>query len=241
MDPRTRSFHTTRWSLVLRAGNRDSPEQGRALEELCGAYWYPLYAYARRRGRGAEQAEDDVQGFFAHLLAKEALAVADPERGRFRSFLLTSFRNFQAGERERAAAEKRGGGRSALSFEGADAEQRFLLEPTHEETPERLFLRDWAVALLGEVLERLRANYIERDQGPIFDALKETLTAGAGGRPLTAIAAELEMSESAVRVAAHRLRGRFRQAIRDEIAQTVEDPAGIDLELAELFSALGGV
>ncbi len=226
---------------MLSAGGRPGPQREAALEDLCRAYWYPLFADARRRGRGPEEAEDDVQGFFARLLEKDSLAVADPDRGRFRSFLLTAFRNYQANEAERASAAKRGGGRRLLSIESASAEERFRLDPGHEETPERVFLRDWAMTILRGVLERLRARYVEREQDALFEALKQGLTGIRGaGRPYREIADELGMTESAVRVASHRLRGRYRQALRDEVAQTLEDPAEVEEELAALFDALAG-
>lgn len=234
-------FVTTRWSVVLAAGRGSSPEARAALETLCGAYWYPLYGFARRSGHDAHDAQDAVQGFLARLLEKDAFAAADPERGRFRSFLLASFRNFLRNEAERAAALKRGGGRVQLSLTPADPDSRFdTREPVHGATPERLFERDWSLAVLEQVLVRLRQRYAARGNEALFDAIKDTLTGHEKPEYLERAAA-LGMTEGALKVAVHRLRGRYRDALRDEIGQTLAEGEDIDEEIAALFRALGPV
>jgi len=222
------SFRTTRWSVVLAAGGTDGR---RALEELCRDYWYPLYAVARRRGHDAHAAEDRVQAFFAHLLEHEVLAAADPERGRFRTFLRTCFENHMNRERERATAAKRGGGRPAIPLDGA--EERYAREPADATDP---FVRAWALAVLRTSLAALRREYAERGSEEEFDALKETLT--APGEPYAAIAARLGRSVGAVKVAAHRLRRRYRDAVRAAIAETVANEGEIEEEIGLLFRAL---
>ncbi len=232
-----RGFATTRWSLVAAAGRPTSPEAGRALEALCGAYWYPLYAHARRRGLDADLAQDRTQAFFARLLEKGDLAVADRARGRFRSFLLAAFEHFLANARDYDHAAIRGGGRPSLSLDFAAGESRLGLEPSHETTPERIFDRQWALTLLDRALARLRDEYHAAGKGPLFDALTPSL-AGDRGTPYVEVAARLGMTEGAVKVAAHRLRARGRDLVRDEIAQTVASPDEIDDELGQLFAAL---
>jgi len=227
-------FATTRWSVVLAAGDGAVP----ALEDLCRAYWYPLYAFARRRGWQPEDAKDLVQGFFARLLERDLLGAVDPERGRFRSFLLTCFRNFMINEAERAAAGKRGGDRVVLSLDHDDPEARFALEPSHGATPERIFERDWALALLASVLADLRAGYRERGKENQFDALKEYLAQPGSGSSYAETARTLEMTEGALRVAVHRMRQRYRAALRTAVADTVSEPPEVEEELASLFRAL---
>lgn len=229
-------FATTRWSLVLAAGETTTDAARAALDELCRAYWYPLYAAARRGGRSPEQAEDLVQGFFTRLLDKHALAAATPERGRFRSFLRASFEHYASNERAREHAQKRGGDRLHLSLYGEEGERRYALEPADAATPERAFERDWALELLDRALRRVRADYVERGQEPVFEALKGALTAPGGHAP--SAAAGLGLSPGAARVAAHRLRERYRRALRAELADTVGDDADADDELRALFAAL---
>jgi DNA-directed RNA polymerase specialized sigma24 family protein len=231
-------FATTRWSVVLAAGRRASPEAEGALAALCGSYWYPLYAHARRRGLHAEDARDRTQAFFARLLETDGLAVADPGRGRFRSFLLAAFGHFLANEWDRERAARRGGGRPALSLDVAAGESRYRLEPADEATPERIFDRQWALTVLDRALERLRDEYHRGGKGDLFDALKPAL-AGDRGTPYAEVAGRLGMTEGAVKVAAHRLRGRCRDLVRDEVAQTVGAPDEVDDELRHLFAALG--
>jgi RNA polymerase sigma-70 factor (ECF subfamily) len=216
---------------VLAAGRPDDPSSRPALEELCAAYWYPLYGFARGRGFGHEDSRDLVQGFFAHLLAKEALAVADPERGRFRSFLLTSFRNFLENERARANAAKRGGGHTRVPL--ADAPDGGGWEPSHDATPERRFDRDWAVALLRRVLDALEGEYAARGRLEVFRTLRPRLS---GGEPEPG--ADAGLSPGARRVALHRLRRRYREELRREVRDTLGSENDVEDEIRALFAAL---
>jgi RNA polymerase sigma factor (sigma-70 family) len=239
VPPGAARFATTRWSLVVSAGSDSSPEGRAALESLCAAYWYPLYAFERRGGTAAEDARDMVQGFFAELLEKDYLAQADRERGRFRTFLITAFRHFASKARERERALKRGGGRPNLPLDFEDGESRYLREPSDERTPERLFERRWALTLLDEAMARLRAEHAAAGRGELFEALRGCL--GAGGRetgPYAGIGARLGMSEGAVKVAVHRLRRRYRDVLRAAIAETVADPSEVDDEIRHLMEAL---
>ena len=236
MKPRARGFATTRWSLVLAAGRPEDPGAGPALEELCSAYWYPLFAWARRRGISDADARDLVQDFFAWLLSKSTLAVADPDRGRFRTFLLTVFSNFLANEHDQAQALKRGGGRTFLPLEDTDGKVRF--EPSHDETPERLFDRDWAVTILQRVLDALREEYESRGREDLFLALRPLLD-GRGEKSAAEIAVERGTTEGAIRVGLHRLRRRFREELRREIGDTVVNGEDVEDEIRQLFIALG--
>jgi RNA polymerase sigma-70 factor (ECF subfamily) len=232
-------FPTTRWSRVVAAGDGDAPEAGEALGELCAGYWFPLYAFIRRKGNDPERALDLTQGYFARLLERGTVAAADPARGRFRSFLMADCGHFLAHERERDQAARRGGGRALLSIDARDAEARYGLEPAHEETPERLFERDWALALLEGVLAGLRAEYDRTGRGAVFEALKGVLTGGGRGVPQSELARRLGTTEAAVQVAVHRLRKRYREAVRAAIAATVADEGEDEDELRTLFAALG--
>jgi RNA polymerase sigma-70 factor (ECF subfamily) len=223
--------------MVRAAGDSSGPEARDALASLCTAYWYPLYAFVRRQGHGPEQAQDLTQGFFARLLEKNDLASADQTRGRFRSFLLAACKHFLSNERDREHALKRGGGRVPLSIDRTAAEGCYGREPSHDETPERLFERRWALTLLEQVLARLRGEYETAGKGRLFERLKGHLT--GGGEAHAQAAAELRMSEGAVKVAVHRLRQRYRDLLRDEIAQTLTDPAEVEDEVRALFAALG--
>jgi DNA-directed RNA polymerase specialized sigma24 family protein len=231
-------FATTRWSLVLAAGRRAEPGADRALAALCEAYWYPLYAHARRRGLDAGSAEDRVQSFFARLLEKDGLAVADPRRGRFRGFLLAAFGHFLANEWDRERAIRRGGGHAVLSLDFAGGEARLGREPADERTPERVFDRLWALSVLDRALGRLREEYESGGKGRLFDELKPAL-AGDRSTPYADLAGRLGMSEGAVKMAVHRLRGRCREVLREEVAETVGSPEEVDDELRQLFAALG--
>ncbi|MBN1207458.1 MAG: sigma-70 family RNA polymerase sigma factor [Myxococcaceae bacterium] len=232
-----RGFITTRWSLVLAAGADTAPEARKALSELCGLYWSPLYAFLRRQGRSADEAQELTQGFFARLLEKNDLAVADPGRGRFRAWLLASIRHYAANERERERAKKRGGGQVRIDLD--EAELQFSQEPMPGLTPERAFERRWALALLENALAALREEYARRGQELLFDKLKGALN-GEEEASYSRIAAELGMTVSAVKVNAFRLRRRYRELLRGEISHTVEDPEDVDAELRFLFSALEG-
>ena len=235
-------FATTRWSLVCAAGASPAPVQRRAaLEALCGAYWKPLYAFARRRGQRAAAAEDLVQGFFARLLEKNELAVATPERGRFRAFLLAAFVHYQSNERERAAAGKRGGGRAHLSFEVYAAEAELgALEPRADESPERVYERAWALSVLERASARLRAEQERIGRERVYDLLVPALAGEEGTRSYLELGIELGLSENAVKVAVHRLRKRLGELVRDEVLQTLDDPRELEDELARLHLALAG-
>jgi len=230
-------FVTTQWTAVVAAGSPDSPGHRQALEALCRTYWFPLYAYLRRQGYDSHQAQDYTQGFFASLLERQALQRADPAVGRFRSFLLASLKHFVADERDREQAKKRGGGK-CFPLDVGDAETRYSLEPTDTLSPEKLFMRSWALTVLKEALAQLKAEYVEADKGHVFERLKTHLQAGETPAGYSDIAAELGMTESAVRVAVHRLRQRYGELVRRQIAQTVADPKEVDEELRELFAAL---
>ena len=231
-------FASTRWSIVLAAGQGDSPESAEALASLCQAYWYPLYAYARRRFNNVADAQDLTQGFFAQLLEKEYLRAADPARGRFRSFLLTTFKHYLSKELERANAQKRGGERRTFSLDFRSGETRYGREPADLSTPDRIFERRWAMTLLENTLARLRQEFISAGKGMVFDALKSVLTVDEPSRPYASVAEELGISEQAVKVAVHRLRRRYQELIRAEIAQTVNSPDEVDDELRDLFAAV---
>jgi RNA polymerase sigma-70 factor (ECF subfamily) len=234
-------FPTTHWSLVVAAGGRAGPDARDALAELCAAYWYPVYAFIRRKGHGPDAALDLTQDYFARLLEKGTVAAADPVRGRFRSFLLADCTYFLADRRDRDQALKRGGGRPAVSIDARDAEGRFLHEPAHGQTPERLFERDWAFALLGRVFDRLEAHYAAPGRAEVFRRLKPVVSADPEVTGYAALAAELGTTEGNLRVAAHRLRARFAAELRDQIAATLDDadPAAVDAELRALFDVLG--
>jgi RNA polymerase sigma factor (sigma-70 family) len=229
-------FATTRWSLIV-AARGEAPAARDALAELCQLYWYPLYAYIRRHGHNENDARDLTQEFFTLLLERHDWTKLDQSRGRFRAFLLAACRHFLSNQRDRELALKRGGGRSQLSLDFAAAGQRYLAEPSHEQTPELLFERRWALALLDHVMQRLRQHYETARQSDLFECLKGSLVGGRSDS-YAELAARLGMTEGALKVAAHRLRHRYRELLRDEIAQTVEDPADVDDEIRALFSAL---
>jgi RNA polymerase sigma factor (sigma-70 family) len=231
-------FATTHWSVVVAARDGDSPQARDALAALCGTYWYPLYAFVRRQGNSADAAQDLTQEFFARLLEKDFLAVVDREKGKFRSFLLAACKHFLSNERDRARAQKRGGGRQPLSIDARDAESRYLLEPADPLTPEKLFERRWALTLLEQVLARLRDEFGRAGKEQLFDRLKSYLTGAPDGASYAEAASELEMSEGAVKVAVHRLRRRYRDLLHDEIARTTDSPADVDDEIRCLFAAL---
>jgi RNA polymerase sigma-70 factor (ECF subfamily) len=238
-QPSTGQFLPTRWSLVVAAQERDGPRSAGALAELCHAYWYPLYAFVRRQGHGPEEAQDLTQEFFARLLEKDYLAAVDPAKGRFRSFLLVACKHFLANECDRANAQKRGGRVSFHSLQWHDAEERYAQEPAHELTPEKLFERRWALALLDQVLNRLHGEYVQAKKGPLFDRLKEALVGGRDAAGYSQAGADLGLSEGAIKVAVHRLRKRYRELLLEEIGRTVDDAAQIDEEIRDLFAALG--
>jgi RNA polymerase sigma factor (sigma-70 family) len=233
-------FVTTRWSVVLAAGRSDTTRSRDALARLCQTYWYPLYAYARRRGYSAHDAQDLTQEFFARLLEKQSLAAADPERGRFRSFILAAMNNFLAQEWEKARAKKRGGGVELISLDLAQAEQRYDLEPATSETPDKDFDKKWALALLESVMVQLECEYVRESKAELFTALKQTLTGSRESQPYAELAVTLGMNEGAIKVVVHRLRKRYRELLQDEIANTVSSTEEIKEEMRHLFAALTG-
>jgi RNA polymerase sigma factor (sigma-70 family) len=201
-------------------------------------YWFPLYAYMRRHGYKIDEAEDYTQAFFARLLEKDGLRLADPKLGRFRSFLLTALKNFLVNERRRMRAQKRGGGRKARSLNLENAEGKYALEPVEQLSPEKLFDRSWALTVLGQAMDKLQAESASRNRQELFERLKVHLTAEKGSIPYRDVADQLGMTEGAVKVAVHRLRRRYRELLRDEIAQTVSTEDQIDQEIRDLFAAL---
>jgi RNA polymerase sigma-70 factor (ECF subfamily) len=217
------SFTTTHWSVVLRAADGDSPQAVAALEQLCRTYWYPLYAYVRREGHTATDAQDLTQEFFARLLARNSLAQVRPQKGKFRSFLLAALRHFLSDQRDRARAVKRGGGAEVLSLDAQEAEERYRLEPVERLDAEKIYERRWAMTLLEQALMRLRDE-----------------SAAAGDSEVTCgeAATELGLSESAVKSAVHRLRERYRAFVLEEIAHTVADPAEIKAEIRYLITVM---
>lgn len=237
---------TTRWSVVLAAGREPSANAGTAAREalavLCQTYWYPLYAYVRRRGHDPDDARDLTQSFFLRLLDKNAIAGADPQRGRFRSFLLTALKNFLANEWKSASAEKRGGGRRVLplSADFDSAERRYGREPADTLTPERLYERRWALTLLDAVLLELQNQYVQAGRGNLFEGLKPYLTGDASAPSHAETAAKLNLSEGATQVSIHRIRKKYRQMLRAHIEQTVESPDQVELEIRDLFQAVRG-
>jgi len=232
-------FPTTHWSRVVQSADGASPEARAALEALCSAYWYPLYAFIRRHGHDPATAADLVQGLFTHLLEHNSFAKADPRRGRFRTFLLAACRNFLIDQEEQRRAQKRGGGLAIVSIDRSGAEGRYRAEAADTLTPDRLFERAWALALLERVLGQLRREYDVAGKRPLFERLEPTLAGGAEVESLAAIAAALGTTEGAIQVAAHRLRRRYRDLVRAEIAATIDDPAEVDDEIRALFAALG--
>jgi RNA polymerase sigma-70 factor (ECF subfamily) len=234
-------FETTRWSLVLAAGGDDSSAASHALATLCEAYWYPLYAYLRRRGESIEDARDLTQGFLASLLARRGFDHLSPDRGRFRAFLMASLKHFVANEAAARRAARRGGGQVLLPLDAVtgEAERRYTLEPVRPVTPETLFERRWALILIDRVLGELRARWEAEARGTEFDRLKACLLGDAPPGGYDAVARELGTTAGAVKVAVHRLRRRFRTELHRQIAETVADPADVDDELRHLIRALG--
>jgi RNA polymerase sigma-70 factor (ECF subfamily) len=231
-------FVTTRWSVVLAAGRGGAGSASDAMIHLCRTYWYPLYAYARRRGCPPHDAQDMTQEFFARLLEGSWLASADRQRGRFRSFLLTVMKHFMADEWDKARAQKRGGGSPMLSLDWVTAEERFDLEPVDNSSPDRVFERQWALTLLEEVLNRLEDECRRDGKADLFAGLKHTLAGSSDSLPYAETAARLGLSESAVKVAVHRLRKRYRELIRDEIAGTIDQSQDVEDEMRHLFKVL---
>jgi RNA polymerase sigma-70 factor (ECF subfamily) len=233
------AFVTTQWSQVLIAG-REAPGARAALEQLCRVYWPPLYAYVRRAGYSREKSEDLTQEFFAQLLARNGVAQADPERGRFRSFLLSALKNFLANEWDRSRAQKRGGGATLLPLEFDTAENLFTQPVAPGDAPDRAFDRQWALTVLGQVLGRLRREYADSGREDLFLGLKGCLAGGRAEESYRSIGRGLGLSEGAVKVAVHRLRRRYRELLIGEITSTVAEPSVAQEELRHLFDSLGG-
>ncbi len=234
----TSRFQTTSWSLVIAAAGRSSTEARGALANLCQTYWRPVYSFIRRSGYPPDQAQDLTQGFFLVLLDKNYLADADRQRGRFRSFLLTSVKNFVANERDRAYTLKRGGGQSPVSIDLIEAEGWYAPAAVERATPESLFQRRWALTLLGQVMARLRAEFAEMGRARHFEKMSVFLDGDPEAARYEGLAAETGMSAGALRVAVHRMRKKYRNLLRSEIAETVATPQEIDEEIRFLLSAL---
>jgi RNA polymerase sigma-70 factor (ECF subfamily) len=230
-------FPTTSWTLVLAAGNQNSPGSQDAITSLCATYWFPLYAFIRKRGNAAPEAQDLVQEFFVRFIARRYFDRADPGKGNFRTFLLTCLKCFLADENDRGNALKRGGGAAPLPFELENAESIYTREPSHNETPERIYERRWARALLDRVYVRLREEFVRHGRLDYFNHLKEHLM-GSGDAPYAELSLKLGVTESALKTGIHRLRRRYRDPLREEVAATVADPQSVDAELRFLMSAL---
>ena len=231
------NFRTTHWSVVLAAGGGPAPEAAVALERLCAVYWHPLYSYLRRWGQSPDDAQDLTQAFFAQLLERDSLRSVNRSKGKFRSFLLASLKHFLANERDRAGALKRGGAISFVSWDEAGAEERYRQAESLALPPDKAFEQSWATTLLEQVLTRLRADYAQAGQGVLFDALQVYLTGDKGAAPYAEMAARLNLGESALKMSIQRLRRRFGDLLREEIAHTVSRPEEIDQEIRALFAA----
>lgn len=236
--PPSAQFRTTHWSVVLAAGGQSSESSEHALELLCRNYWYPLYAYVRRQGHDPEDAGDLTQEFFARLLAKNYLGLATRERGRFRTFLLSSVRNFLVNDWRRNHRQKRGGVHEVLSLDQITAEEKFGAEPADVLDPEKVYEKQWAATLLENVLGKLRADYAGMARETLFDALKDYLWGERNLASYAELAVALSLSEGAVKVAIHRLRQRYRELLRAEIANTVADESEVDEELRHLIAVI---
>ena len=230
-------FATTHWTVVLAAGRRRTQQADVALEELCRTYWFPLYAYVRRRGHSKEDAEDLTQAFFTRFLEKNYLEGLSSEKGKFRAFLLVALKHFLANEWDRAHAAKRGGGATPLSLDWQSADTRYQIDPADNLSPDKLFDRAWAVTLLERVIIRLRDESATDGKARLFEQLKPFLMVGKSAIPYAEAAAKLGQSEGAMRMAVHRLRRRYRELLREEIGQTLSDSAQVEEEMQTLFSA----
>jgi DNA-directed RNA polymerase specialized sigma24 family protein len=237
MNPAATNFTTTHWSVVLASAQGDSPQAASALEQLCRTYWYPLYAFVRRRGYSPEDAQDLTQGFLASLLSTHALGTVHPAKGRFRSFLLAALNHFLANEWDKAQALKRGGGQAPISLDAA--EERYRAEPSEGLSPDRIFERQWALTLLAQVASRLREDYETAGKGPLFEALQVYLSGEKGLPPYRETADQLGLGLDALKKAVERLRRRYGELLREEIAHTVSDPAEVDEEIRYLRSVVG--
>ena len=234
------SFHTTHWTVVMAARRQDNGEAAQdALASLCSTYWYPLYAFIRRQGTGPQEAEDLTQEFFYRFLKRRSLGYVQPAAGKFRSFLLACLKHFLVNEHRRTQAQRRGGGHPPIPLQGGDAETRYSLEPPDQLTPEVLFERRWAFAVLGRTLEELRQEYVRGNKVELFDELQGFLPGGEGGASRAELAVKRGVSAGAIDVAVHRLRQRFGALLREQVAQTVSSEAEVEGEIRYLISVLG--
>lgn len=236
--PKNRAFTTTQWSVVISAAQNSSPDSKRALESLCESYWYPLYAYVSRRVPDTHEAHDLTQAFFADLLENNIVDAATPERGRFRAFLLTAFKNFLSKHWEKARAQKRGGGRSPLAFDFESADSRLRIDPEGGLTAEQLYERKWTVIILELVLKRLQEEFRESGKADQFEELKGFLIGDHQGCTYADVAGRQKTTAAAAKMAVSRMRTRYRQLLREEIAQTISEPDQIDDEIRNLFGSL---
>ncbi len=232
-------FNSTHWSVVLAAGAVDPQQRSAALERLCRIYWPPIYAFIRRSGYPPQDSQDLTQDFFFRLLKRHDFEAADPEKGRFRSFLLGALKHFLSDQRDRAQAQKRGGDYRFVPLDPGEAESAVVIDPAHDETPERIFDRNWAIALLNQVLGRLEAEYDAAGKSALFVHLKGTIAAGDSAESYRDLGHKLQTSEAAVKMAVLRLRHRYRDLIREEIAHTVGHARQVEQEIGFLFEALG--
>jgi RNA polymerase sigma-70 factor (ECF subfamily) len=230
---------TTHWSVVLSAQDPHCPRSREALESLCRTYWYPLYSYARRTGQSPPEAEDLTQGFFARLLEKDYLKAAAREKGRFRTFLLVALKGYLANEWDRQHAQKRGGFAPVVPIDQDLAESRFASEPAHHVSPDLLFDRQWAMTLLERTMTQLQEEYVASGRAQLFEYLRNCVAKDESALPYAEIAGRLKLTEAAVKMAVHRLRGRYREILQHEIAQTVSTPGEIEEEIRHLFAAFG--
>jgi RNA polymerase sigma-70 factor (ECF subfamily) len=238
-SPFRSSFETTRWSVVLAVRERVTPEAREALEALCQMYWYPLYAFVRRKGYDRELAKDLVQGFFLRLLEKDDLRAVTPAKGRFRSYLMAACTHYLANQRDQDRALKRGG-RPPLSLDAVEAERRYTLEPAHSMTAERLYQRRWATTLLDTALDRLRREMSDDGKASLFAELKSAMLAEDTAESYRQLGHRIGRSEGAARVIVHRMRSRFRAILHEEVGRTVADPSEVEQEIRDLFVALSG-
>lgn len=229
-------FATTRWSVVNSASHNSSPDAQVALEALCQAYWFPLYAYVRKRVVNIEEANDLTQAFFERLLEKNYLAEANPDRGLFRSFLITAFKHFLSKEWEKARAKKRGGGRVELSLDFDEGDSRISHEPSSDLTPDQIYEQQWAITLLGRVMNRLQSEYDDAGKQEQFDQLKDFIIGQYSEKTYSDVAETLSTTEAAMKMTAHRMRRRYRELLRDEIADVVATPEDVDDEIRNLFA-----
>jgi RNA polymerase sigma factor (sigma-70 family) len=235
---RNRVFATTHWSVVISAGRSSSPDSKQALEALCETYWYPLYAYARRQVPDVHEAHDLTQEFFSELLEKNYVDTATPERGRFRGFLLTAFKHFMSKQWEKSKTQRRGGGRTPISLDFVSADSKYNIEPSEGLTAEQFYDRQWAVTLLGKIMEQLEGEFDRDGKAKQFDLLKGYIVGDHVGVTYANVATELNMTEAAVKMSASRMRRRYRELLREEIGQTVDAPEEVDQEIRNLLATL---